>query len=288
MDKKLLKHISEQKYEKLSESAIEVIQNFNRKSIHQFRVSYKELRAFLRMVSIGKKKGSKLNVSKKINHAYCLAGKIRGLQLQLQKMHKTVSYHNEDEQYAGMLKKEIEKNKSGLLDRLHKNNIPTNQKKTTKKLPMEFTASDLEKFAELMWARISICIQEIDVDQNMHMLRKNLKDLYYVHGIYSAINEDESTRILWKGIDQKYIKECIDALGNLQDSTVAIALLDRLPDRKNHSSDNIQLKRLKKKWLAYKISKRKLILNQVRTKLVRPQYPIMTFYHICFESKRGL
>ena len=86
MKKKLLQNIIHKHSRKLKKHIKKAGINFDEDSIHQFRVSYKELRAFLRMVLLEHTDAGKANMPKYFKQAYRLSGAIRDEQLLKQQL----------------------------------------------------------------------------------------------------------------------------------------------------------------------------------------------------------
>ena len=89
MNKLSPRHIVKNYYRKLKKELGKVPRSFDTETIHQFRVEYKKLRAFLRMLSVQPVKEKKLKISKKIKTYYRLCGLLRDLQLQQKRIAST-------------------------------------------------------------------------------------------------------------------------------------------------------------------------------------------------------
>ena len=263
MDRALLKHINQQKHADLEKKAIKIIWDFSEKSIHEFRVSYKKLRAFFRMISSREKKSEIIKTNKKIREAYRMAGKIRDLQLYQKKMNTVLENYKFNLQYTPSIKREIKKTKIRLFDRLNKDSFTASLKKTSKKFPLHFTIKELKGFAENKWSYISTALQHTDSDKAIHSLRKHLKDLYYVFEIYSDANIGNATKIILKGNKLKFIKECTDALGRLQDRVSAVTLLNNFSNRKGKWNKSV----IKETWLMDIKNSKRLIVKKLSTQL---------------------
>ena len=85
MNKQVIQHIIKGHYKKIKKQLNNIPAAFNPKDIHQFRVTYKKLRAFLRMISMQNKTDDKLNISKSIKSCYHLSGLLRDFQIQQKK-----------------------------------------------------------------------------------------------------------------------------------------------------------------------------------------------------------
>ena len=86
MNQEQIKHIINNHYRKLKKHIKKVSEDFDVEAIHQFRVEYKKLWAFLRMISQQQETAGEINVSKKLKKGYNISGSIRDLQLQQQRI----------------------------------------------------------------------------------------------------------------------------------------------------------------------------------------------------------
>ena len=80
-----IKHISSSLYKKLQQHINKIAVHFDTEDIHQFRITYKKLRAFFRMLSLQNNIEKAITPSKKLKKVYTLLGTIRDLQLQQQR-----------------------------------------------------------------------------------------------------------------------------------------------------------------------------------------------------------
>ncbi len=64
MNQEQIKHITNNHYRKLKKQIKKVAETFDVEAIHQFRVEYKKLRAFLRMISQQHAESGEIKVSK--------------------------------------------------------------------------------------------------------------------------------------------------------------------------------------------------------------------------------
>ena len=77
MNQEQIKHITNNHYRKLKKHIKKVSEYFNVEAIHQFRVEYKKLRAFLRMISQQHETAGEIKISKKLKKGYNISGSIR-------------------------------------------------------------------------------------------------------------------------------------------------------------------------------------------------------------------
>ena len=104
-------------FKKLEKKFNKVIPNFELEAIHKFRVEYKKLKAFFRMVGNESKIKNKFRFSSKLKKAYQISGIIRDLQLQQIRISDETKADNEKpQQYVKILEKRIGKSKIELFE----------------------------------------------------------------------------------------------------------------------------------------------------------------------------
>ena len=139
MDQEKIKHITNNHYRKLKKHIKKISEDFDMEAIHQFRIAYKKLRAFLRMISQDHETAGEIKVSKKLKRCYNLSGSVRDLQLQQQRILGATKQELEKPQaYINLLKKEIEKLKPELSEIFLEKPVTASKKKTDASIPDEF------------------------------------------------------------------------------------------------------------------------------------------------------
>jgi len=187
MDHAQIKHISNRYYRKLKKTSNDMT-DFDADKIHGFRVEYKKLRAFLRMMASVENGYREINISKNLKKAYHISGSIRDLELQVQRIleiSKNDSRKATD--YIEVLRNEEQKLGPELFTLLDEKPISESKKKTDSILPDHFGVEDFLNFVDIKWLSIkTVIISENFSDDNIHSIRKNLKDIVYNAHIYSA------------------------------------------------------------------------------------------------------
>lgn len=81
MKKKKIKEIVKDQIKNLQNKFNKIVPNFDPEDIHKFRLEYKKMRAFFRMIQQNKNKVLKSNFPESLKNIYKITGKIRDLQL---------------------------------------------------------------------------------------------------------------------------------------------------------------------------------------------------------------
>ncbi|MCK7557189.1 CHAD domain-containing protein [Chitinophaga sedimenti] len=151
--------------------------DLDRHTVHQFRVEYKKLRAFLRMLSANES----IEVSGKLRRAYRIAGRIRDFQLHMAGSGKsTDDGDDKPAAYLKALRREIHKEKAALIKILSTNPLDKSQAKTDHMLPGSFTMEEYQRYTEGKQRKINAILRSAKFNnQNLHVIRKILKDLVY-------------------------------------------------------------------------------------------------------------
>ena len=159
MNQEQIKHITNTHYRKLKKYFKHIIPDFDAEKIHEFRVEYKKLRAFLRMLSQEDEKSGEIKISKKLKKAYHISGSIRDLQLQqLRILEGTKQELKKPAAYLTLLRKEIDKLKPELSETFLENPVTESKKKTDSSIPDEFLFKNFKNFVHQKWATVHTII----------------------------------------------------------------------------------------------------------------------------------
>lgn len=271
MDKKRIKHISNDHYKELKKLIKKVGEDFDLEAIHQFRVACKKLKAFLRMISKQGNDAEEIKISKKLKKGYEISGAIRDMQLQRPRfIEATKQHHKTPGSYLSLLRKEIEKLKPELAEIIMQNPVHESRKKTEALLPHEFSLGNFKNFVQQKWAAIyAIMGSAYFSDDNIHSIRKILKDLFYSQKIYEVADteSDQLGLLIWKGKDEIYYKQLLDELGNFQDKCTAIALMKFfwINSLDKYNQDLVEL--VKKGWMKDKAKLKKMLVKKLKANM---------------------
>ena len=229
MNKKQIRHIVHSFYKKLKKRLTLISPGFDTEAIHQYRVQYKKLRAFLRLLSVQNKKG-KVKIHKKLNNIYRCTGALRDLQLLEEKL-SLLSFPTDRslQIFMNIIRVEIKKIKKQFALTAKKKIITLASNKTVNDLPRNCTYTHFKKFAAQNWDEINgvISLHQFN-DRQIHTVRKNLKDLSYNLKYFKRSTTSILSPGNWNTSSIRSIETLMVELGNFQDNVKAIDLLTRL------------------------------------------------------------
>ncbi len=266
MNQAQIQHIIDGYYKKIKKDIKKIIENFNGENIHQFRVAYKKLRAFLRMLAQENEKPGAIKISKHLKKGYTVSGTIRDLQLQQQQIAAAAKQTPQILQvYLTLLQKKIDKLHLELGKIFLAHPVAKSKKKSIV-IPNEFQLQHFKTFVQKKWESVNAIIASgYCSDANIHTIRKNLKDLFYNAKIYEDTQANISTLDIWNGKDEKYFDGLLNELGNYQDKCTAIALL-KLHWLNSLDKYNREIpEQIKKIWLKEKRSQKRLLVKKLKT-----------------------
>lgn len=227
MNKKQIKQITNNYYSELKKLSKKIAEIFDADAIHRFRVVYKKLRAFLRMISYFNKTGGEIKISKKLKNAYHISGTIRDLQLQQQRIQDaTKQEFKRPQAYLDLLQQTIDKLKPELAAILQDNPVDKCKKNTAERIPGEFTTQHFNDYTNQKWAVVNTIIASRYLQDNkIHAVRKNLKDLFYNFKMFNELEPGRVWQDEMKGKEEHYFVQLLEELGVFQDKYTAIVLL---------------------------------------------------------------
>jgi CHAD domain-containing protein len=271
MDKSDPKNIIKKHYRKLNKIIKIVNEHFETESIHQLRVEYKKLRAFLRMISEEKDSGQKIKIPGKLKKAYHIAGSIRDLQLQCENIFAiTKEETKKPESYLNLLQKEIKKLQPRFSNIPLEKAITESVKKADELLSEEMSTIHPGKFINNnCTAIIAIIISRNFTDVNMHAIRKHLKDIFYT--IQKPKDVNQEIKLYTPGIlntEKKYFDELLEEFGNLQDKVTSLILLQEQWLHSLNTSDRQILFRIKRNIAIDKKKIRSSIINKLLNEII--------------------
>lgn len=273
MNQEQIKHITNNHYRKLKKHIKIVTEDFDVEAIHQFRVAYKKLRAFLRMISQQHEMAGEIKISKKLKKGYNISGSVRDLQLQQQRiLEATKQELKKPQAYISLLQKEIKKLKPELSEIFLEKPVTESKKKTDASIPDEFQLNSFRNFVQKKWGAIyAIIASRHFSDDNIHAIRKSLKDLFYNLKIYEGVEHELFSLSIWKGKDEQYFNKLLDELGSFQDKCTAIALLKSYWLKSLNTYNRELLERIKKEWVKDKVRMKKLLVKKLKADVVLQQ-----------------
>lgn len=269
-----IKHIATGHYSKLRKHLKKIIEYFDTETIHEFRVEYKKLRAFLRLLSFDKRKKEKIKISPELKSTYQCLGHIRDLQLQRQRvLETTINEHEKPRAHRIILQKEINRLKPGLIYLASKEPVEESKKETLPFLPHQFKVNIFKNFILEKWEEIyAIILSENFSDENLHSIRKNLKDLFYNMKIYKGKNYKTVSAMILNGWNEQDLNQLLEELGNYHDMCTAIALAqpgltETLDERNKKALENV-----KNNWIKNKETLKNVLIKKIKNTIKPAQH----------------
>jgi CHAD domain-containing protein len=266
MNRQQITHIAGAFFRRLKKYSNRAAENFNPESVHRFRVEYKKLRAFLRMLS--QENNRKIKISKTLKHAYSVAGTIRDLQLQQQRLAETIKQKFKKLQPASVpLQDKINMLETELLKTFSENPIGGCKKKIIPLLPDKYSLSHFKLFIQNKLASINALLSNDPVsDASIHVIRKSLKDLFYNLQLYKGTEQKKLSRLIYKTRNENTFKQLLTELGSFQDECVAIDLLKK--HAHIHTNKDGEIKTL---WTKEKNDMKQLLIKKIKETIILQQ-----------------
>ena len=271
MDKSDPINIIKKHYRALHKLITIVNKDFETEAIHQLRVEYKKLRAFLRMISEEKEKQEKIKIPRKVKKAYAVAGSIRDLQLQHKNMLAITGEHAKKiKPYLKLLDHQVRILQPQFRD------IPLN--KTIDKCTKETEELILEKINTIVAGRFinNNCIAITAIitsgnfsDVNMHTIRKHLKDIFYTMQKLENAGKGIKFHIIEILHPEKnYLDTLLEEFGNFQDKITSISLLGEHWLRSLGKANREILRRIKDTFIADHNAIKKALIERLEHEIV--------------------
>jgi CHAD domain-containing protein len=265
MDKKEIRHIVHGFYKKLKKRFNQISPGFDTEAIHQYRVEYKKLRAFLRLLSLQSKK-DKINIPGKLKRIYRCTGELRDLQLLEQKLSlSSIPGDISRQTCLDNIRLDMQVMKEKFAETAQKKIITVARNKTYNDLPRRSTLPGFIKFAAKNWDSINTLISMHQFgDKQIHTVRKNLKDLSYNLKHFKGAEARILSLGNWNNSSIQYIETLMGALGNFQDNGKAVALLTRYIADARNAAFQLALKKVVKAWEMEKKHRKQFLVHQLK------------------------
>ncbi len=220
---------------------------FGQDDIHDFRVSVKKLRAFLRLLNTEWGDPPVLKIPKPLRKFYHRAGDVRNLQVQIETI-KSLGRGKPIAGYLELLQQELEESKRQMDASLPSSTrLDYEEKKLDHDLPPKLNKKIISDFVLQKKGAILNILNEEKTDENLHELRKILKDLMYNEKWIEGIATLDTFPIT------SDLKTMTDLLGDHQDLFMHLhylqpAYLDKLeePEKKTLTAIGELLKKRKR------------------------------------------
>jgi CHAD domain-containing protein len=216
-------------------------------------VEVKKLRAFLRMLAFGSPKRKKRAIPHKLKKMYSILGKIRDRQLLRARLENTIPHFKTS--YAGTIISDIGYSKTNMLSPKALTDIERKIRKKISGRPERNTVKDFlrEKSGNIE----SILKNKKYTDNNLHTIRKELKDINYTLKLPRKKGNNISKIVFLNRNDLKKAETIANNLGLFNDACNTLSYLSSPALKKAAAKDIQGLQKARKKWIDEKRMLRK-------------------------------
>lgn len=214
-------------FEQLKKLAAKIDEDFDADAIHDFRVSFKKLRALFRMLAIARNHDHLLRMPKAMKRCYSILGEIRDAQLLKQQMEAMVKGSRAAllAPYFAQLQKQNDTAQQEWKEADAGDCIRDAHEKAMKAKHRKITTTLFKNFLHLkLQAIYSIINAGKFTDEHIHFTRKSLKDIHYNIQFFTGDAYGGLLADTWKKLDRAYFEQLLDELGRFQDKCTAIRL----------------------------------------------------------------
>jgi CHAD domain-containing protein len=239
--------------------------HFEKEDVHELRVTYKKLRAFMRVIRMDKETEGKPEIPGKLTDLYAAAGPVRDLQLFISEIEVYAKENGLDlSSYLSILNKKLFDAKQELVKAIEKETFAKSFDKLRTELPDSLQEETPVKFIRVKAAAIQIIVMVADSDDDLHSIRKQLKDILYTLRIFELDWKLIFPRSVWK--NEEELDALGSLLGNYNDLYIANSFLHSLEDLDLGSDARNKLLELRSHWSEKKQEIKNSLLNQITMK----------------------
>lgn len=236
MKRKDLQKIADKYTKSLEKSCDHIPGSFAVDDIHDLRVDYKRLRAFIRLCS-EEDDARKAAMPDKLRDVYKAAGKVRDAQLFLAKVTLFAKVEYAIPEFTQCLQQELFRDKECLVKKIEDMEWHKLDKSIHSELPSVLHDAAIRAFVNRKVAAIHILLLAAERAKDLHEIRKNLKDLLHVTRVFENDYDVPFPYPAWK--DEKAIDQMTDQLGEFNDDCITLSFLEcacteNLPESEQH------------------------------------------------------
>jgi CHAD domain-containing protein len=233
---------------------------FDPEDIHDLRVGYKKIRAFIRLLQF-ESGGGHLHIPHSLKAIYQSCGHVRDLQLFLPEVTRTPvapalsSFIKCVNQKLFVYKEQT----VAVIEQAHLKKMAHSIKKD---LPHHLHDNTVRKFIQRKIASIHILLLTADNETDLHSIRKDIKDIIYNMRIFEHDCDTPFPASGWKS--EKELNDMASDLGDFNDRRLAISLLQSDCSNGCNEDEANALHQLQKHWLQQKDAQKQQLLQQVQ------------------------
>jgi CHAD domain-containing protein len=234
--------------------------SFTAEDIHELRVEYKKSRAFLRLLQHEPDAG-KLQMPDAIKAVYKTAGEVRDIQLFLLLINGLP--------VAGALpvfisgwQKQLFSCKEALVKAIEEAKFKKITASIKKELPDQLQDDTIQQFMHEKIAAIRIILLAAEEENDLHDIRKNLKDIIYNIRLFE--NDLQIPFPIQTFASEKELSDMASRLGDFNDRCIALDMLQTQTGKDLPPADQKLLNELQTGWQQQKEKEQQQLLQQVQ------------------------
>ena len=230
MQKYIAENINRFYYSRLADFAGGMEHHYKKGIIHDFRVDIKKLRAFYRLLSLQTGETDVIKLPRKLKKMYSRLGKIRDLQQHKENVDTFFRNKGIDPptHLLAQLKHQLKKRKTKKEIILPGKYFLRQEEKTSTQFPEQFGVETLQSFFRQKKEAIRLIIERGRFDDDeLHAIRKSIKDMLYVSVIYTENLKSALALLFWQNNEAGKMESLADDLGKHNDARNNLAWLQR-------------------------------------------------------------
>lgn len=233
--------------------------SFDQEDIHDLRVDYKKIRAFLRLLHLEKEAGE-LHIPDKLKAVYQMGGKVRDLQLFLAELH-AMAVTPDLPVCTTRWNRQLFAYKEQAVHTIEAVHFKKLLEEINKELPRRLNDDTIKKFIHQKIAAIHIVLLAADNEKDLHTIRKQLKDIIYSIRIYENDLGIPFPITGWKTDSE--LSDMASGLGDFNDRCIALSLLQSGYNDGCGDDEKNKLHELQSIWQQQKDAQQQQLLHQV-------------------------
>jgi CHAD domain-containing protein len=259
MKKAQLEEVIKKRMRRMQNLCAQVPLTYDIEDIHDLRVEYKKLRAFIRLLQ-WEEDAAKLKVPGKLKTIYETGGPVRDLQLFFPLLEPHFS-QQPSPQYLERLHQRLSSAKDKLQQAIFQTSFEKTEESMLHRLPKSLQAETVRKFVQDKITTIQAGMVAIHHDEDLHTIRKQLKDLTY--NIKTFRNDFNLPFPVSLGNSEEDLNHAVTLLGNYNDLCFAVTFLQTHKEEGLPESEAHLLEQLEKEWLEEKDARQKVVIQKL-------------------------
>jgi CHAD domain-containing protein len=260
MKRAILKDVTDKYIDSIEKQCKRLPGTFDVEAIHDLRVDYKKLRAFLRLLHL-QQQSSGTPVPADLKNIYQAAGQVRDLQLffpQISQSPQLVALPS----FFDCCQRTLFTRKENLVQAIENTSFKKLRATVTAALPRRLQKQTIQQFIQEKIASIHILLLVVDHENELHEIRKNLKDIVYTRRIIEKDADLPFPVTDWKSEEE--LAEMTSSLGDFNDLCLAVTILQSDCSNQVTEEEKPVIKALQQEWVQQKESQKQQLLQQVQ------------------------